>query len=192
MEVLPIWVKNMVSKRDIRKHVLLNRKEMSKREWEENSQLIYERVVSHHFFLNADEIYCYVDFKNEVGTKKILESAWSCQKKVAVPKIFGDDMRFYYIEKLDELEEGYFGILEPIDTREAKGSNVLVIMPGAAFDKEKHRIGYGKGFYDKYLEKHPNYQTMALAFEMQMVENIPADEYDICPKIIITEEHIYA
>lgn len=182
----------MESKKDIRKRVLTKRKEILKKVWEENSHKIFEKVVTHPSFLNADEVYCYVDFKNEVGTKEILEYAWSLQKKVAVPKILGDDMKFYYINSLHELEEGYFGIFEPVIENQAEGENVLVVMPGVAFDRQRHRIGYGKGFYDKYLDEHPDYQTMALAFELQMVENIPADEHDICPQIIITEEQTYA
>ena len=180
----------MASKKDIRKHVLVKRSAMSKNEWVKKSHLICEKVTNHPFFLKADEIYCYMDFRNEVATKEILEFAWSHQKKVAVPKIQGDTMNFYYINGVDELKEGYFGILEPVVEKIAEGENVLVLMPGAAYDDQRHRIGYGKGFYDRFLEKHPNYHTMALAFELQMTENIPAEKHDICPEIIITEERI--
>lgn len=181
----------MESKKDIRKHVLIERNLISKEEWTEKSHRIYEKVITHPFFLNAEEIYCYIDFKNEVGTRNILETAWRLGKKVAVPKVMGDYMEFFYIQNLDELSPGNWGIMEPQKRILACGSNVLVIMPGAVFDKEKHRIGYGKGYYDHYLAKHPNYQTMALAFELQMLENIPTDAHDICPQIIVTEGQFY-
>lgn len=181
----------MELKRDIRKHVLIERNLITREEWTEKSCKIYEKVIAHPFFLNAEEIYCYIDFKNEVGTRNILETAWRLEKKVAVPKIVGKHMEFHYINDFQELSSGCWGILEPIIQNLADGSNVLVIMPGAVFDRAKHRIGYGKGYYDQYLTKHPDYQTMALAFELQMLENIPADTHDICPEIIVTEEHIY-
>ena len=181
----------MESKKDIRKRVLTERNLLSKEIWTEKNHRIYEKVIAHPFFLNAEEIYCYIDFKNEVGTRNILETAWSLGKKVAVPKIAGEYMEFHYINDFQELSFGCWGILEPMMQNPAEGRSVLVVMPGAVFDKAKHRIGYGKGYYDQYLAKHPDYQTMALAFELQMLENIPADMHDICPEIIITEEQIY-
>jgi len=192
MVVLQIWEKSMESKKDIRKRVLEERNFIEKEEWTEKSLRIYEKVITHPFFRNAEEIYCYIDFRNEVGTKKIIEKAWNLGKKVAVPKVTESSMEFFYLQRFDELSLGNWVIPEPNTEDMACGKNVLVIMPGAVFDEKKHRIGYGRGYYDKYLFKHSNYQTMALAFELQMLENIPADEYDICPQIIVTEEHIYA
>lgn len=182
----------MESKKDIRKRVLAERNLISKREWEEKSRKIYEKVVAHPFFLNAEEIYCYIDFRNEVSTKAIIEQTWKMNKKVAVPKISGDDMEFYYIESFDELKSGYFKIMEPENEKIAEGKkNVLVIMPGAVFDKKRKRIGYGKGFYDSYLARHSSYKTLALAFELQILDSIPSDIHDICPEVIITEENLY-
>ncbi len=182
----------MESKKDIRKCVLEKRNCISKQEWEEKSRLICEKVVTHPFFLASDVIYCYVDYRNEVRTREIIETAWEQGKKVAVPKVFGDEMEFHYIQSFEDLEKGYKGIPEPWKECLADDAeNVLVIMPGAAFDVTCNRIGYGKGYYDKYLHAHPNYKTLALAFELQMVKHIPAEEYDICPDIIITEENTY-
>lgn len=191
MVPLRIWVKNMESKKDIRKRVLEKRSIISKKEWEEKSHRIYQKVVTHPFFLDADAIYCYVDYRNEVGTKNILDAAWSMRKKVAVPKVEGDSMTFYYIDSYLDLQDGYRGIPEPKAERPAQDKNVLVVMPGAAFDKNHNRIGYGKGYYDKYVQLHPEFRTIAIAFELQIIENIPADDYDICPEIIITEDTIY-
>lgn len=153
--------------------------------------MIYRKVITHPFFLNADTIFCYVDYNHEVDTHAIMETAWKLQKKVAVPKVNGDSMEFYDIQSFSELEEGFFHILEPVTASIADDSSALVIMPGAAFDKKRNRIGYGKGYYDKYLQQHKNHRMMAIAFDFQMVESIPADEFDIHPEIIITEEKIY-
>ncbi len=182
----------MESKKDIRKCVLEKRNCISKQEWEEKSRLICEKVVTHPFFLASNVVYCYVDYRNEVRTREIIETAWKQSKKVAVPKVEGEYMNFYYIQSFTDLEEGYRGILEPWKEHLADvEENALVIMPGAAFDTNGNRVGYGKGYYDKYLHAHPNYKTLALAFELQMVEKIPAEKYDICPDMIITEENIY-
>lgn len=181
----------MESKKDIRKRVLEKRNQITEKEWEERSRSIYKKVVTHPFFLQADAIYCYVDYRSEVGTRKIIEHAWNCEKKVATPKVNGDEMAFYYIQSFEDLLEGFKGIPEPRPTHPAKDEQVLVIMPGVAFDMKCNRIGYGKGYYDKYLRVHPNANTIAIAFELQMVESIPAENYDICPDIIITEEKTY-
>lgn len=181
----------MELKKDIRKRVLKERNFMTEKEWEEKSHSIFKKVVTHPFFLRADTIYCYVDYRKEVGTREIIQKAWQLGKKVAVPKVEEKDMQFYYIKDFSELQCGYRQILEPVTTLVADGAHGLVIMPGAVFDKKHNRIGYGKGFYDRYLSSHTNLNSLAIAFEMQMVEEIPATPYDFCPEVIITEEQIY-
>lgn len=192
MEVLQILVKSMERKQGIRKRILKKREALSAIDWEEKSLQIYEKVIGHSLFLEADEIYCYVDVRQEVDTHRIIKQAWKLGKKVAVPKIINGTMEFFYIQSFSELEKGYFQIPEPILTEEAaEGSSVTVVMPGVAFDRKKNRMGYGKGFYDRYLQEHTGYRTIALAFELQMLDTIPAESHDIRPDIIITEEHNY-
>ena len=99
-------------------------------------------------------------------------------------------MEFYYVQRFDELEKDIQD-LGTCHEKKAKGDSVLVLLPGSAFDRNRNRIGYGKGFYDKYLIKHQQYRTLALAFEFQVVDSIPTDSYDIRPDGIITEETYY-
>ena len=153
--------------------------------------MICNQVLTHPFFLNADTVYCYVDYRAEVATASIIKKAWECGKKVAVPRVEGDELRFYYIQSFSDLVEGYKGILEPREIHPADAQTALVLVPGVAFDRECKRIGYGKGFYDRFLSAHTHYRTMALAFELQIVDKIPADEHDICPQIVVTEENYY-
>ena len=181
----------METKKDIRKRVLKIRDGISKTEWETWSNMIYDKIVTHSFFLESKYIYCFVNYSNEVDTKRIIEHAWKLGKKVAVPKIHDNEMLFHVIHTYDELEEGFKGILEPVTPPLNDIMNGLVIMPGVAFDKQKHRIGYGKGFYDRFLDQYPYLSTIAIAFEKQVVEEIPVDEYDWNPDILITEEHTY-
>ena len=98
-------------------------------------------------------------------------------------------MKFYQITSYDDLEAGYFGILEPKE--ECKEVNVsensIVIMPGVAFDRKGNRIGYGKGYYDKYFSRYPEVYKIAIAFSMQIVDEIPADEFDIKANCVVTD-----
>ena len=181
----------MESKKDIRSRVLEKRNCITDKEWEEKSHEIYEKVVTHPFFFEADSIYCYVDYRREVGTRAIIEKSWEMGKKVAVPKVNGTEMNFYYISQFSDLKEGYRGILEPDPQFPASDKKALVIMPGAAFDRNRNRIGYGKGYYDKFLRVHQNYSTIAICFECQLVDQIPATDLDIRPDFLITEENIY-
>ena len=180
----------MVKKEEIRKKVLSLREAMEKGEWDQKTRNITKRVTSHPLFLQAEEIYCYMDFRGEVGTRRIIEKAGEMNKKVAIPKTVGKTMEFYYISSFRETHPGRFGILEPDERRPASGEEGLILMPGAAFDHELHRIGYGGGFYDRYLEAHTGLLSMALAFECQVLPGIPQEEYDIRPRVLVTEMRI--
>ena len=181
----------METKRDIRKRVLSYRDSLDKKEWEENSRKIQDCVVTHPFFLESNTIYCYIDYRNEVGTESIMKKAWQLGKRVAVPKVEGEEMNFYYISDLSDLNEGYRGIPEPDVKFPANDVHALVIMPGVAFDRNRNRIGYGKGFYDKFMDKHPSFHSIALAFECQILDTIDAEMFDYRPEVLITEENVY-
>lgn len=181
----------METKKDIRKRVLSYRDSMDKKKWEENSRKIQDCVMTHPFFWESNVIYCYVDYRNEVGTESIIRKAWAQGKRVAVPKVEGEEMKFYYISDFSDLKEGYRGILEPDVRFPAKDVQALVIMPGVAFDRKRNRIGYGKGFYDKFMDKHPTFRTIALAFECQILDAIDAEKLDYRPEVLITEEKLY-
>ena len=124
---------------------------------------------------------CYLPLSDNLELNK---SGW-------FPRVEGSEMNFYLVEQKEDLQPGAYGILEPTGEYKADGYDGLLIMPGVAFDEECHRIGYGGGFYDKYLEKHPDLHTIAVAFELQMYRELPFEEHDIKPEKVITEKHIY-
>lgn len=190
MVLLQIWVKNLVEKQEIRKQILALRESISEEEWREKTRHVAGKVMEHPAFLRAETIYCYIDFRREVGTRGIIEKAWELNKKVAVPRTEGKRMEFYYISSFEEIHKGRFGILEPEQKEKASGRDGLMLMPGAVFDHKLHRIGYGGGFYDRYLETHTGLFLMALAFEFQVLTCIPHGEYDIRPHVLVTEERI--
>jgi 5-formyltetrahydrofolate cyclo-ligase len=110
----------------------------------------------------------------------MLQQALLEGKKVAVPKCYGDEMRFIYLDDLSKVEKGYCGIPEPIaDEPVANDQTALVLMPGLAFDPEGHRIGYGGGFYDKFLAAEPEHPTLALCYDFQMLPKLETEEFDI-------------
>lgn len=153
------------------------------------SEAIFRRLVSLPAFLNAGCLYCYVDAFGEVGSRKIITEARRLGKRVAAPVVKDREMEFGYIGSLDELRPGKYGILEPVFYERAEEPG-LVIMPGVAFDDELHRIGYGGGYYDRYLEGRREFPVIALAFEWQVLASIPYESHDVCPDILITEERI--
>lgn len=177
----------MQSKTEIRKLVRGYRESLPQEEAAMKSITILEKLMNTEGYKQAECIYCYIDFKNEVMTKPIIRRALSDGKKVAVPRIEGSNMEFYYIDGYDKLKAGTYGILEPEDCPLAEDKTALLIMPGVAFDRENHRVGYGGGYYDRYLERPNQHYKIALAYEFQVFEHVPYEEFDICPDLVLTE-----
>ena len=105
-------------------------------------------------------------------------------------------MEFYYIESLDDLKPGAFGILEPKESAKAayccrRENDILILVPGVSFDLSGRRIGYGGGFYDAYLQKAGEVHTIGLAFEVQMADQIPAEAHDIRMEYVMTEKRCW-
>lgn len=180
------------SKKDIRAEVKRYRREASAQEIKENSDRICEAFLSLPEYKEADTVFAYMDCKNEVQTMKVIKQCLRDKKTVAVPKVFGEIMKYYAIASKDDLEEGYFGIREPKHELlpEIVAEDGLMIMPGVAFDVARHRVGYGGGFYDRYLEAHPQMKAIAFAFEFQIFSEVPFECFDRMPEKIITEKRI--
>lgn len=172
---------------------------------EEKSQMILQTLYHMPLYKETKIILSYVNYQSEVITDDLLNRALLEGKHVFVPKVLGDNMEFYQITDLNDLTEGYRGIREPISGPEfldklsgfhsAKTDHPLMLMPGAVFDKKRHRIGYGKGFYDRYLDRlkaaDTRVHTLALCYECQMLDKIPYEAHDVRPEMILTENKIY-
>lgn len=179
-----------MEKKDIRKLVFSRRKEMSSQELQEKSKKICETVMAMNAFQEASAVYVYMDYNGEAMTGYLIEEAWKQGKRVAAPKVNGNEMSYYYITSYEDVKPGYFGIPEPEAVNPACDEDALLIVPGVAFDAMRHRCGYGKGFYDRYLSVHTNHPTIAIALEMQMMEEVPSDVHDICPQYLVTEKRV--
>lgn len=178
-------------KKVIRKQVFAARKAHTDQQIDDWSRKIAETVTALPEYSNSQRILAYADYNHEVMTKYIIEAAWNDGKEVAVPKVVGQDMVFYKLTDFAQLEKGYFGIPEPARGEIVQWEEALMIMPGVAFDRQNHRVGYGGGFYDRFLEKHPYITRVAVAFEFQMMSEVPVEPTDISPEIIVTEKEIY-
>ena len=121
-------------------------------------------------------------------TGYLIEEAWKRGKEVAVPKVSGKDMVFYRLTDFSQLEPGYYGIPEPVGKETVDWEEGLMIMPGVAFDRENHRVGYGGGFYDRFLEKHSGLSLLAVAFDFQILSQVPTEPTDIFPHSSVTEK----
>ena len=177
-----------MDKNDIRRESKLNR-EKNRNKKEKADCKIYNSLINRRDYANADSIFIYLDFNDEVETRKIIMNALAEGKKVYIPRVEGKNMVSVPIKSLSNLKESKFKILEPIGEAEEIDEETVVIVPGVAFSEKGERIGYGGGYYDRFLENKNNVM-IALAYECQIYKSLPVEEHDIKIPIIITEERI--
>lgn len=169
-----------MDKKELRRAISAMKKAMTPEQIDAASRRLGELFVETPQYQEARTIYGYLPYNQEVRTVAILERALKDGKQVAVPKCYGDEMRFIYLQDLSQVAPGYCNIPEPVaDGPVAQDQTALVLMPGLAFTKKGDRMGYGGGFYDKFLAKEPNHPTVALCYSFQMVDTLPTAEYDI-------------
>ena len=169
-----------MDKKELRRAIRERKRAMTLDEIESRSRKLGELFAASEAYQKARTIYGFLPYYQEVRTVPMLERALAEGKRVAVPKCYGDEMKFIYLDDLTQVEKGYAGIPEPIaDGPIADDPQALVLMPGLAFDPAGHRIGYGGGFYDKFLAQEPEHPTLALCYEFQMLEHLETEEFDV-------------
>ena len=169
-----------MDKAALRKQIREKKRAMTTTEIEEASARLGALFAATEYYRQAKSIYGYLPYNQEVRTVPMLERALRDGKRVAVPKCYGDEMRFIWMDDLSKVEKGYAGIPEPIaDGPVADDPQALVLMPGLAFDPEGRRIGYGGGFYDRFLANEPEHPTLALCYAFQMMPKLETEEFDI-------------
>ena len=177
-----------MDKRELRRIIGEKKRALSAREIEARSAALAEKLFQTDAYRGARSLYGYLAFNQEVRTRPILQRAWADGKRVAVPKVIGDEMRFIWLGSFDDLSEGRFGILEPTnDGPVADDDTALVLMPGLAFDRQGRRVGYGGGYYDRWLASHPGHRTIALCYDFQLLENLETEAHDIRVDAVLTE-----
>ena len=175
-----------MDKKELRASIRARKRAMTEEEIVSRSEKLTELFLASDAYKNAKTIYGYLPYNQEVRTVPMLEQAIRDGKRVAVPKVFGDEMAFIYISDFTQVEKGYAGIPEPLgDGPIANDPTALVLMPGLAFDPQGHRIGYGGGFYDKFLEREPEHPTIALCYDFQMLPHLETQEHDVPVDLVL-------
>ena len=175
-----------MDKKELRATIRQQKRAMTEEEIVTKSQQVCRLLMDHDLYKNARTFYGYLPYNQEVRTTPLLEQASRDGKRVAVPKCYGDEMKFIYLDDLTKVEPGYANIPEPIaDGPIADDPTALVLMPGLAFDPEGHRVGYGGGFYDKFLAQEPHHPTVALCYDFQMMPHLETEEYDVPVDLVL-------
>lgn len=184
---------NPLSKKEIRDLVIKKRDRIcleQRAKWDEE---IYETLINSEFYKNADVIFTFVSFKSEVDTHRFINHGLEDNKIICVPRVPSkqEGIEVYRINSFSDLHRGYFGILEPAgDCRRVDSHDIgLILMPGLAFDRKGGRIGYGGGFYDRFIgNMNREVVKLAIAYHFQIIDDVPVDEHDIRVDGIITDE----
>ena len=180
----------MVNKKELRQQIRAQKRAMTEAQIVEKSRILGEKFRACPQYARAKTVYGYLPYNQEVRTVPMLEQALKDGKKVAVPKVYGDEMKFILLSDLDAVVKGYAGIPEPIaDGPEAADPEALVLMPGLVFDPQGHRIGYGGGFYDRFLPQ-TSANCIALCAQARLLGHVPAEPHDIRCGCIITEQEV--
>ena len=170
-----------MEKSELRKRIAAQKRQLTPAQIARASEELARLLAAHPLYREAKSLYGYLSYNQEVLTPPILAQAQRDGKRVAVPKVFdgGATMRFLWLDDLDRVAKGYCGIPEPIDDGpEADDAAALVLMPGLAFTPEGGRLGYGGGFYDRFLAREPH-PTLALCYDFQVVPRLPSQAHDI-------------
>lgn len=187
-------------KNKLREALKAKRNSLSDDEMVRMSKVIKDQILGLDIYKSSSNILSFISFPKEVDTKELIKSALDCQKNIYAPRVGNKNMDFYKINNLEDLITSKFGVSEPIpnpnnlfllNEDRLKEKNIMII-PGLAFDSMGNRLGYGKGYYDEYLSRDyaKNFIKIAVAYDFQIIDEVPTDEYDIPVDFIVTPSTI--
>lgn len=176
----------------LRKELKVLRKNISVKS--ETDRKICKNLIDFEPYRNADTILFYAALEDEINIDRCIEHALSNGKKVALPVCIDNrgNMEYYYINSLSDIKTGFYGVREPdtvMCSRVKDFSNSLCVVPGIAYDKKGYRLGYGKGYYDRFLKKF-TFISVGLCYNELVMETLPTGEYDVPVDYIITQNGI--
>ena len=188
----------VMTKQELRNRYLQRRNDLSVRERKEKSIQVLQNLKKLPEFQKAEEVLIYLNYRSEVETLPFVEELLQQkEKRVFVPKVCGMDIRFYEIISMEDVESGYQGILEPkegmieFSVQKPDGKNCIMVLPGSVFDRKCNRMGYGKGFYDRFMKLVPQMYGAGLAFDCQVAPALPIQAHDYRMSALITESGCY-
>lgn len=178
-----------LSKQELRKLCINIRHNIDSRSEKDNR--ICSLFLNSELYKNARQLLCYMALSEEVNCDAIIQRALDDKKRVAVPYCTNEygDMEFYYISSFGDLAVGSYNIREPIPNNCQKAVHFdesILLVPGVAFDKNGNRLGYGKGYYDRFLEKF-TFNSVGLCYNTLVIDHINGDSHDVPVEYIITE-----
>lgn len=186
----------LLDKRELRKETIQRRDRIPPEVRAIKDREIMERLVTYRPYTEAGTVMLFASFRTEVNTFPIIKRALQEGKKVALPRVNRSQkvLDLYYIESLEQLERGCMGIQEPVVAPEriAMAEDMeVIVLPGVAFDEHGGRIGYGGGYYDRLLDSLQNVPLLvAIAYEEQIVDEIPLEPHDKRVQVIITDNRV--
>lgn len=178
-----------MNKKEIRKSFIYIRNSITEEERKVFNKNIFSNFINSTFIRNYDVFLIYVSVKSEVDTLDIIDCLLKTDKKVAVPHCDGKNMFFYFIESVNDLVNGAFGILSVDISKSKRVENfdkTLCVVPGVSFDNNFNRLGYGGGYYDRFLSDN-NITALGLCYERCISDILPAEDHDIKMDFVLTE-----
>lgn len=178
-------------KKELRESIITKLKGIDREEKAGIERTLYTHLFESNLWKSAHSIGVTISRGFEWETRTIIEQAWKDQKTVHVPKCYPDEHQlvFYQLHSYDQLETVFYGLQEPKPEERYKvRKNVidLLLVPGVVFNKQGYRIGFGGGYYDRFLSDFPNH-TLSLISEMQLVDDLPVEDHDVAVQHLITE-----
>lgn len=184
----------MQIKKELRKELRKKRKLIDKKS--EKDAYIRENLICSDLYLDAETILFYAALDDEIDVDECILDALMLGKKVALPVCINDkgDMKFYYISSMSDLKSGFFGVREPdaaLCQEVTDFCNSICVVPGIAYDKNGYRLGYGKGYYDRFMKNNISL-FVGLCYNELIEDELPKGDFDIPVKYIITQNGFIA
>ncbi len=182
----------MSVKSELRKLLKIKRHSITDKTYKDDT--ICNRLLHSEWYKKADTVLCYAALDDEINMDRVITQALSDHKKVALPVCIDDmgHMEFYYINSLEDIKVASFSVREPDATESIKVNdftNSICIVPAIAYDVSGFRLGYGKGYYDRFLSNYISL-SIGLCYNELLVDKLPADEFDLPVNSIITQNGI--
>lgn len=183
-------------KEEVRAQIRSKKRALTEKEQKDRGMQAFLCLTEAKEYKEASYLFTYVSYNQEIDTWQVIRQAFADGKQVAVPKVEGVEIVFYQITSLEELQEGYQGIMEPNTTiriEPNKRESIFMLLPGLAFSKTGERIGYGGGFYDRYLEryKEASIKKCGFAYDFQVFPELAIEEFDQKVDFVVTEKGMY-
>ena len=177
-----------MTKEELRKQMKAVRKAEEAKD--RKSEIVFLSIINHPDYKEANTVALYNSMPDEVDTNDLIRYSLRNKEVVLLPKVVGDQIVFVRIHKGTRYKSASFQIQEPMSEEVYQGPIDLAVVPGIAFTSEGDRLGFGRGYYDRFLKGHPC-KKIGICFDSQVVEEIPINENDVRMDTVITEKQVY-